>query len=242
MPFAFMDIHHHIIYGVDDGPKSCLEMFAMLKAAYEDGIRTIIATPHIAPGIKPFSREVLESKVTEARWYCEQNGFDMNIHLGSEIFYNDYAERLLVEQRIPTLAGSNKVLLEFPDKVSYEELERAINTTLRSGLIPVLAHIERYNRIIFSPKKLCQLKDKYQVFFQIDADCLLNERKYVTNKVMKSLLNKRVIDFVSTDAHDVEIRKCNMTCVYEKLKNMVGDRYADQLTGNHYTIGDFMLA
>ena len=240
MSFAFMDIHHHILYGVDDGPKSCLEMFQMLKAAYDDGVRTIIATPHIAPGIKPFNMEVLESKVMEARWYCEQNGCDIEIHLGSEIFYNDYAERLLVEQKIPTMAGSNKVLLEFQDKVSYEELERAIVTALRSGLIPVLAHIERYNKIIFCPRKLCQLKDKYQVYLQIDTDCLLNERKYVTNKVMKSLLNRRVIDFVSSDAHDTESRKCNLTCAYGKLKNLVGDRYADQLTGNHYSIKDFV--
>lgn len=242
MPHAFIDIHHHILYGVDDGPKSCLEMFEMLKAAYEDGVKTIIATPHIAPGIKPFNVEVLESKVTEARWYCEQNGYDIDIHLGSEIFYNDYAERLLTEQKIPTLAGSNKVLMEFPNKVSYEELERALNTTLRSGLIPVLAHIERYNKIIFSPRKLCQLKDKYQVFFQIDTDCLLNERKYVTSKAIKNLLNKRVIDFVSTDAHDMENRKCNLSCAYAKLKNLVGDRYADQLTYNHYSIKDFMNA
>lgn len=242
MPHAFIDIHHHILYGVDDGPKSCLEMFNMLKAAHEDGVRTIIATPHIAPGIKPFRVEPLEAKVNEARMYCEANGYDMDIHLGSEIFYNEYAERLLVEQKIPTLAGSCKILLEFGDTVGFEELERAIQTCLRSGLIPVLAHIERYNKIIFSHKKLAQLKEKYQVFLQIDADCLLHERKYVTARVIKKLLNENLIDFVSSDAHDLDKRKCNMTSAYRKLANIFSESFADQLMCNHCTIEDFIRA
>jgi len=242
MSHAFIDIHHHFLYGVDDGPKSCLEMFNMLKAAYEDGVRTIIATPHIAPGIKPFKVELLKSKIEEARLYCEANGYDLDIHLGSEIFYNDYAERLLIERKIPTLAGSSKVLLEFPEKIGYDELERALQTTLRSGLIPVLAHIERYNKIIFSPRKLAQLKEKYQVYLQIDTDCLLCERKYVTTRVMIQLLKNGIIDFVSSDAHDTEGRKCNLTCAHAKLASMFGEGYADQLTCNHCTIQDFLIA
>lgn len=242
MSFAFIDIHHHILYGVDDGPKSCLEMFNMLKAAYEDGVRTIIATPHIAPGIKPFRVEPLEAKVNEARWYCESNGYDLDIHLGSEILYNDYAERLLVERKVPTLAGSSKVLLEFPEIVGFDELERAIQITLRSGLIPVLAHVERYSKIIFSPKKLSQLKDKYPVYLQIDTDCLLNERKYITHRVIKQLLSKELIDFVSSDAHDMDKRICNMTVAYLKLAGMFSESYADQLMCNHCTIDDFIRA
>jgi len=240
MSHAFIDIHQHILYGVDDGPKSCLEMFNMIKAAYEDGVRTIIATPHIAPGIKPFRVEPLEAKVSEARWYCEKNGYDLDIHLGSEIFYNDYAERLLTERKIPTLAGSSKVLLEFPDKIGFDELERAIQTTLRSGLIPVLAHVERYNNIIFSPKKLSQMKDKYQMYLQIDTDCLLRERKYVTHRVINQLLSKELIDFVSSDAHDMDKRRCNMTVAYLKLVDMFSESYADRLMCNHCTIDDFI--
>ena len=240
MPLAFIDIHHHILYGVDDGPKTCQGMFQMLKAAHEDGIRTIIATPHIAPGMKPFNVESFESKVLEARCYCKENGYDLDVQLGSEILYNFYAERLLSERRIPTLAGSNKVLLEFHEKVGYDELERAIQTTLRCGLLPVLAHVERYNKILFSPYKLRQLKDKYQVFLQIDSDCLLNEHRYVTYRVMKQLLNKGLIDFLASDAHNTDKRKSNMTKAYRKLVEVVGEDYADQLVCNHCTIEDFM--
>ena len=101
MAFEFIDIHHHILYGVDDGPKNCLEMFNMLKIAYEDGVKTIIATPHIAPGIKPFKVEDLESKVTEARWYCESNGYDVDIQLGSEIYSG------LIKQSPPRIFRKN---------------------------------------------------------------------------------------------------------------------------------------
>jgi len=242
MSHAFIDIHHHILYGVDDGPRSCLEMFNMLKAAYEDGVRTIIATPHIAPGIRPFKVESLEAKLYEARMYCEANGYDLDIHLGSEIFYNDYAERLLVERKIPTLAGSSKVLLEFPDYIGCDELEIAVQTTLRSGLIPILAHIERYNKIVFSPSKLWRLKDKYQLFLQIDADCLLNEQNYFTYRMIKQFLSKGLIDYVSSDAHDTEKRKCNLSAAHLKLSNLCGESNADRLTCNHYSIKEFMLS
>jgi len=242
MSHAFIDIHHHILYGVDDGPKSCLEMFSMIKAACEDGIRTIIATPHIAPGIKPFKVESLEAKVNEARLYCEANRYDLDIHLGSEIFYNDYAERLLTEHKIPTMAGSNKVLLEFPDYVGCDELELAVQTTLRSGLVPILAHVERYNKIVFSPAKLWRLKDKYQLFLQIDADCILNEQKYFTYRMIKQFLSKGLIDFVSSDAHDTEKRKCKMSVAHAKLSSLFGESNADQLTCNHYSIKDFMIS
>lgn len=242
MSFAFIDIHHHILYGVDDGPGSCLEMFNMIKAAYADGVRTIIATPHISLNVEPFRLESLKAKVNEAIWFCESNGYDLDIRLGSEILYTVYSERLLQERRIPTLAGSNKVLLEFPEKIGYEELEDAIFTTLRSGLIPILAHIERYHKIIFAPKKLFQLKEKHQVFFQIDADCILNERKYATYRAVKQLLSKGLIDYVASDAHDTDKRKCNMSAAYRKLVDMFDEEYADQLTCNHFSIDDFINA
>ena len=242
MAFEFIDIHHHILYGVDDGPQSYQEMLDMLRIAYEDGIKTIIATPHISPGIKPFQVDAFETKVAEARWFCELNGYDLDIHLGSEIYYNDYAERFLAERKIPTLAGSNKVLLEFAEHIGFDELERAIQTTLRCGLVPVLAHVERYHKIIFSPRKLEQLKEIYNPFLQIDADCLLHERKHMTNRVLKQLLRKGAIDFVSSDAHDTEKRRCNLSGAYTKLIDLVGEDCADQLTCNHCTINDFINA
>ena len=217
-------------------------MFNMIKVAYEDGVRTIIATPHIALGIEPFKLESFEAKVNEAIWFCESSGYDLDIRLGSEILYNNYSERLLLERKIPTLAGSNKVLLEFSYKIGPDELESAIQTTLRCGLIPVIAHVERYNKIIFSSRRLTQLKDKYQVLLQIDTDCLLNERKYVTYRAVKQLLNKRLIDFVASDAHDTDKRKCNMSVAYRKLVDMFDEKYADQLTCNHFSIDDFINA
>lgn len=64
---GFVDIHHHLIYGLDDGPAAFQQMTGMLHAAHEDGIAAIIATPHAAPGVRPFDAALTERHLGEAR-------------------------------------------------------------------------------------------------------------------------------------------------------------------------------
>lgn len=236
---AFFDIHHHFLYGLDDGAATKLEMQQMLVEAQKDGIRVILATPHITPGSTPISMELLQAQMEEARRFSQSYGLDLELHLGSEIFYTYHVPRFLSERLLPTMAGTDKVLLEFAPNVTFSEVEDAVLNVLRAGYLPILAHIERYACLMFARQHLDQLKKEYEVFFQINADCILRGRDYVTNRTIKRAILEGSIDFVATDAHNTHRRGSNLQKAYDKLESVYGTACADRLLGNHQSFDWF---
>lgn len=237
---AFFDVHHHFLYGLDDGAATKLEMQQMLVEAHKDGIRVIIATPHITPGVTPISTEHMHTQIEEANLFSNACGLDLELYLGAEILYNYQVQRFLSERLIPTMAGTEKVLLEFAPNVSFPELEDAVLNVLRTGYIPILAHIERYACLMFARQRLEQLKKEYDVFFQVNADCILRGRDYVTNRTIKRAILDEQIDFVATDAHNTHRRGSNLQKVYDKLEDVYGKACADRLLGNHQSLDWFV--
>jgi len=228
---AFIDIHHHVLYGLDDGPPKRADMERMLDAAWREGVRVIIATPHVSPGLAPFSPETIERRAAEAQAYCRAVGYDMRVLPGAEMLYTYQADRYLAQGRIPTLGGSDKLLMEFSLDIRYEALETAVQNVLRSGLVPVLAHIERYPCLMRSGAAE-QLKEDNDVFYQVNADTVLTGAGFRVNRMLKRLLAQELIDFVASDAHDTQRRPCRMSEAYERLVATVGRPYADHLTCN----------
>jgi protein-tyrosine phosphatase len=235
-----IDIHHHIIYGLDDGPADIQAMQRMLKAASQDGVRTIIATPHIAPGIQHFPMNLYYERLLEAQRLCAATALDLRILSGAEIRYTHQTANYLAEGSIPTLGGTNKILLEFPGNVRFETIVEAVQMALRNATVPVLAHIERYRHLIFPVRRAEALKEEYNVFYQINGECILKSRNYRVNRAIRRLLQHKMIDFVASDAHDCDKRPCRMKETYEKLITVAGRDYADKLTGRGSTAEDLL--
>ncbi|MBE0601439.1 MAG: hypothetical protein IH607_06590, partial [Firmicutes bacterium] len=108
----------------------------------------------------------------------------------------------------------------------------AVQTVQRNGIVPILAHIERYAKFIQKPKRLQALKENYQVCYQVNSETVLKARMHRT---IRRLFDMEMIDFVATDTHDLAKRRCNMKAAYEKLVSLVGRPYADRLTGRGMT-------
>ena len=233
---AFFDLHHHFLYGLDDGAATKPEMQEMLAGAHRDGTRVIIATPHITPGLTPVSMERMHAQIEEARQFSDANGLELEIYLGSEIMYTYHVQRFLAEHLIPTMAGTEKVLLEFAPDVSYPEIEDAVLHVLRAGYLPILAHIERYACLMYARQRLGNLKREYDVFYQVNADCILRGRDYVTNRTVKRAILDGEIDFIATDAHNTHRRGSNLQKAYGKLEETYGKACADRLIGNHQSL------
>lgn len=233
---AFIDIHQHCLYGVDDGAATKLEMQNMLLAAHADGIRVILATPHIAPGIKPFSVELYKAQIEEADAFAKAKNLDLRVYSGAEILYGFQTRRFLSEHRLPTLADSGKVLLEFCLDVKYPEIENAVLTVLRTGHLPVLAHIERYPCLMQKARGLRLLKKQYDVSCQVNADSVLRNWNSVMSGAMKRAIADGTIDFVASDAHSPRSGAYAMQKAYAKLEQHFGADLADRLTGNHKTV------
>lgn len=232
-----IDIHHHIVYGIDDGPKDIETTQQMLIAAAKQNVSTIVATPHFAPGIEHFPMTVYLKRLQEVQELTQTLGLSLRVLAGSEIRYTHQMAAYLAEGSIPTLAGSNKVLMEFTGKESFDTIVEAVQTVLRNGVVPILAHIERYRHFISQVKRVEAFKEDYGVYYQINSETILKNRLH---RSVRRLLEQEMIDFVATDSHDMDKRRCNMQEAYDKLVSIVGRKYADKLTGRGYSPEAFL--
>jgi len=227
---GFTDIHSHFVYGIDDGASNRKEMEAMLDAAYADGIRALVATPHITPALRPFDEELFRTHLDEARQYCASKDYKMTLYSGAEILYTPALESYLNRHPLHALANSNRVLLEFMPSVSYLEIEDAVALLLRAGYKPILAHIERYNCLLHG-KRAFKLKEQYDVCYQLNAGTFLAEKGLRLTRFVRKWIDEDLIDHIASDAHDTKKRPFRMKKAYNKLLLEYGKAMADHLTG-----------
>lgn len=222
-------MHAHFLYGVDDGAQTREEMERMLDAAYADGIRRLYATPHVTPGIYPIENEVFAVRLQEAQHYCEGKRYDMEIFPGAEILYTPAIYRYAEENPLPTLGGSNLLLIEFTPTISLSELKQAVKELTRMGYAVVLAHIERYRCMYFG--NAFWLKRRLDVAFQVNTSTVIHAGRTLRDWEIRQWFRRGLISYVSSDAHNCSSRPFKMKAAYPRLLEWVGERYAARLTG-----------
>lgn len=227
---GYRDIHAHILYGIDDGPRTRTEMEAMLDAAYADGVTSIFTTPHVTPGIYPMKDELRNACLEEARAYCRGKHYGMELHAGAEVMYTPALERYAVEGRLPTLADSDRVLLEFVPDISYREMEGAVELLERTGYSPVIAHIERCE-CMYRRNNAYRLKERYKVLYQVNCSTVLDGRGWLKDRQLKMWFTDEIIDFVASDSHDTRRRPSRMRAAHAALGLEYRKSYADMLVG-----------
>ena len=224
---GFVDIHHHLLYGLDDGPAAFHQMAGMLRAAHEDGIAAIIATPHAAPGFRPFDGALAERRVEEARTYCRENALALEVYPGAEVLVTRQIFSAPLT-RVPTLAGTRYMLLEFAPGADYALAERAVRSLMHCGRFPVVAHVERCRFLTARPERLYRLR-RMGALFQINCAALLDGGWFN----LGWLIREGLIDFAATDAHDTTARECRMRSAYRTLERIAGIRCALKLTSGN---------
>ena len=137
-----VDIHCHILPGVDDGSPDMETSRAMIRDAYEQGVRYIIATPHYRPEMFEPSMKKVIRVYHELRDYAEEVG--IGLRLGCEYYRNEQMIRHLDKKLRPTMLGSRYVLTEFSTNDSFVTVRNYIYELLTKGYRPIVAHVERY--------------------------------------------------------------------------------------------------
>lgn len=223
-----VDIHHHLIYGIDDGPSYFRETQQMILRACKVGVAHLIATSHAHPGVEDFPYEKYMGNLRMAQDWCLKNGLDIRLYPGSEIFYTDMTARLLDERRIPTLANSRYVLVEFSPGDNYERISGAMRTLGSVGYWPVLAHAERYE-CLRNIKRLRELHDDYQVIIQVNARTILTPNGFMTKRWLHKAFASDLVDIAASDAHNMDARRCRMGKCYQHLAETFGEERAQAL-------------
>ena len=202
----------------------------MLISASGQGVGRVIATPHVTPGVTPFSMEKFSRQLERAQRGCRQMQLPLQIIAGAEILYTVQTSRMLCERRIPTLGGTSFVLVEFSPTIRFDEIEDATLSLLRNGFLPVLAHVERYPALFRKPGGIKRLKREYEVFFQVNCSSIIACLKRWKQRDVKYLLQEEMVDFVASDAHDLERRPCRMGSALEALQTLTDSAQAIKMT------------
>ena len=143
-----VDIHCHILPGLDDGSESLEESVEMLRIAEKAGITDIIATPHFKAGRHNPGPDTICRKIRELQQEAEKRGVSVNLYPGSEVLFFSELEEALQSQRICTLNHSPYVLIEFSPADSYQSIRNALDQVLGMELFPIVAHAERYGCVL----------------------------------------------------------------------------------------------
>lgn len=224
----FVDIHHHLIHGVDDGPQTFEDTQKMLIHASEQGVSHIVATSHATPGREAFPADRYLRHLDQAQQWCDEQGLNLTIHSGCEVLYTDESPRLLHEGYVPTLAQTWVVLAEFFPMDSFERLCQAARALGNEGFTVVMAHVERY-KALQSMKHVEELREEYAVKMQMNCNTLLTKKGFLTDRWVRKMIENGYIDYVASDAHNVSSRPCSMQSCYELLKTKYGEDTANAL-------------
>ncbi len=223
-----IDIHHHCLPGVDDGPRELEEAVEMCRLAAREGIETIVATPHVLRGRWPvFSPLELESRIAALRAAV---GDKPRLVLGSEYYFaHDMAEVLREGKAIVPLAGSRYVLLELASNSVPPMLEQPLYRAQLEGWVPIVAHPERNLVYQSHPELLAQLV-AHGARVQVTASSLTGAFGEQARASAETLLRRRLVHFIATDAHNTAKRPPRVTEALAALRAVVGDDVADALT------------
>ena len=225
MPFS--DIHTHILYKTDDGAKTREEMFELVGKAYEHGTRLLCATPHFHPGYFGDNREEMQYAFAVLSEYCKEKYPDLTLVLGNELFYTHDSISWMKNNLCIPMGNTRYVLTEFSVDDSEDYIAEGILRLLNIGYIPIIAHAERYRKL--SMGRLWALRQN-GVLVQVNSQSLdFSPVRFMLKKRSVQLLDEKLVDFISSDAHDVSKRPPLMQNAYDCLLKKYGNEYAEQL-------------
>ena len=222
---GYIDMHSHILPGMDDGSRSMGQTLRMLETAVSEGITTMMATPHNMPGKGCPPGSVVRRKVDELRRTVEQEGIPLEIVAGTEYYYREEVLDILDSEDAVTLGNSDCVLVEFEPLAERNYIRNALRNILGLGYRPVIAHVERYAKLMEDTAVLGDMR-KNGILVQVNAMSVTGDNGRQAKKDVRNLLKKGLVDFVATDAHSDGRRAPYMEKCAEVLYRKCGTEYA----------------
>ncbi len=217
-----VDIHCHLLFGVDDGAKTIDDSVSMLTVAARQGITDMILTPHYRHGMFAYPIDVIRENYAKLLPHAKELG--IRLYLGCEYHVNSHILYHLVSGRCLTLAGSEYVLAEYSYDTPMHYIKDTVRELLNHGYNPVVAHVERYGCFIKNPKLVKELTD-VGVLIQVDANAILGLEGRQAKKCTHILLKNHLVDLVASDSHDTDRRGIHM----QECCHLVSKKYGEQM-------------
>jgi protein-tyrosine phosphatase len=220
-----IDIHHHLVFGVDDGPADFETALAMARAAVLDGITHIVCTPH-ANDTYAYRPEIVDRRFRELREALKD---EIQLSLGCDLQLT--AEYVLDAAAHPLRYSINEkgyLLVELPDFTVARPFNDAVSRLQNSGYKVIITHPERYPVVHRQPALLAEWL-RMGCLLQVTASALWGRFGKVAAAIADELLEKNCIHFLATDAHSLEWRPPHLRRAFDYVAQKYGQETARRL-------------
>jgi protein-tyrosine phosphatase len=223
-----IDIHTHILHGVDDGSDTLEESVAILKSAESAGVTDIICTPHYLSR-EEFNKKIILKRFEELKKETKKQNININLHLGAEVAVYGRADKLFEDEDLTTLSNSKYILIEFPMAIDVDYVLDAVYEIKVRGLIPVIAHPERCECFRRNYNLITEAIEE-GALIQCNIDSLLGGNGTMAKKIIKSLLKEKKVTFLVTDVHSITNNRYErLPKAMKEVEKLVGTKYKDEL-------------
>jgi len=246
-----IDLHNHILYGQDDGAETLEESIRMCRISSQDGVRTIVATPHILPGIYENDRSTILSQVAELNSALKKLNFqrspfrvknldsmtqlpddlitELRILAGADVhFSSDLLERLERKEVVTVNDQGRYLMVEFESQGIPYMAEEALFQMLTKGIVPIISHPERNMEIAQRPQRYYEMI-RMGCLGQVTAMSLTGEFGPEIKRSAEKLLAKRLIHIIASDAHSPGRRPPILSAGVKAAEKIVGKEEARKM-------------
>jgi protein-tyrosine phosphatase len=217
-----IDIHCHIIPGLDDGPQDIQDSIEMLHCAEKDGIRSIIATPHSFDGVYQVAPELIDQSIVTLKNEMKKNNLSITLFPGMEVHLCKDLNAKLIDNKAITLNHSKYILIELPAAFIPQQFKEVIFQLRLKGFYPVLAHPERNIAVNKYPDIIYDFFE-WGIFIQLTASSVTGAFGSRIKNLCKTLIQNRLVHFIASDAHSIYNRPPVLSEAYKMAKYILKD-------------------
>ncbi len=216
-----IDTHLHILPGVDDGPATLNESLELASSLVQERVHTVIATPHYNDQYPRRGAAEIVARVYELQQALYRSGIPLRVFAGHEVLIKPGLVEDIQMGRVCTLAGSRYLLLELWNTGWVPATEQVIFELQAFGVIPVIAHPERYTIFQKDPPLLATLL-RQGVLTQVTLGALIGMQGNTIRRAAEALLKKGLVSCLASDAHGMHKRPPGVAKGMERACKLVG--------------------
>jgi protein-tyrosine phosphatase len=230
-----IDLHCHMLPGIDDGPKTMAQSLEMARFAVEQGTRRCVVTPHIQPGCYDNESGTIRRVFDAFRNQLAAENIPLQVGMAAEVRVCAELPLMIGKGQIPFLGlwqGMQLLLLEFPHDQIPVGADKLIDWLIGRGILPVIAHPERNQGVMRHPERIKPFVDK-GCQLQITADSVTGLFGEASQKLALAFIRQGMATLIATDAHNMHKRRPTLKDARDKLLPMIGpERTRALFSGN----------
>lgn len=224
-----IDLHVHILPGLDDGPADMGRALAMCRLAADDGTTTVIASPHMFNGMYDVARGDILEGVSSLKEFLEIEEIQLNVLPGADVHAVPNLDALVREGYVMTIGDGGKYLIaELPQDILPQGLLQLFFSVQLLGITPIISHPERNLEIQSNPMLLAEIVEAGNLV-QLTAASVTGEFGEAAQKCAHALLGARLAHVVASDAHSCDRRRPGLSRAFAVVKELLPVEDAEEI-------------